>query len=656
MKHFIVVFISMLALCCAGAVSAAGVVVPFTSLPKMELNFDLGADADWKLESQTKDQASYSWQDYKLTLNLEKKGFQHILSFKLLPPSGQKLSITSYTAKVFVPTAGLHSVMVPNTKPIGKQLEYYHANRVWRENVPLYRCLIPDAFKEKAPANNEAPLILLTDLKGNNKMCVGWSVANTATVMTGESIDNNYVLTLTRQEDQPFKGDKLEDALVVSTVNKPWMEVETAYAKTFDAYNGRRHDVPPDWAYDPVFCTWYCYSENIDRELVLNISRKCKELGFGTILIDAGWDKKAGVNWGNLDKCSIGDFDASTELFPDMPGMVKQMHDMGLRVELWSAPFWLAKGSRAYAGRAKDAHVWTNGEESFDMCPKYPLTRELLKENFTRVAKEYSVDGMWLDTADGVPPKCEAKHEHLDQTMGEAWIDCMTIIRDALRSVNPEAITEARIYHANLNSKIALDVVQCGDSPKSFEMIRLALIHLKPWAYDVVVKNDPMIWRPEADTATIGKFLATMVCIGVPCLSVDFLTVSEEQCKMVKAWLAFYKEHRKTLIKGEFMLFGENYGIPDMMTIGSDEAVVYMKNEKTREVTFPKSVKKVILLNCTNTDKLNLRISKIRGNCKIQAYKQDWSEVGIPGSSTADGTLSISQMVPQGGAAIITMQ
>jgi len=88
----------------------------------------------------------------------------------------------------------------------------------------------------------------------------------------------------------------------------------------------------------------------------------------------------------------------------------------------------------------------------------------------------------------------------------------------------------------------------------------------------------------------------------------------------------------------------------------TDEAVVYMKNDKTREVALPKSVKRVILLNCTDKDKLDLQISQIDGKCDIQAYKQDWSEVGIPGSIRAGGTLSISQMVPQGGAAVIKVQ
>ena len=658
MEHrlFVSVFAAILVVLFSSRVFGTAFSTTFDGLPPVEFDFDLGCpDGQWTLDSQRGSELVYSCCGHNLALKVEKKGIQSIVRFSLTPPAGRQLAVESYNARITLPQSGLHSVMVPATRPIGKQLEYYHANRKWRENVPLYRCLIPEPFTEKAQVNNEAPVILLSDSTGLNKFCVGWAAANVSTMLAGSPRDDNYVLSLLRKQDVPFSGDKLEDALVISTASKPWMAVETEYARTFDNYNGRRREPVPAWTTDPVFCTWYCYSENIDQQKMLAIARKCKDLGFGTILVDAGWDAKPGVNWGDLDKCAIGDFDASPELFPDLPRMVREMHEMGLRVELWSSPFWYGKGSRNYQQKVKD---WMIREENYgethDICPKHPGTRELFKQQFTRVAREYGIDGMWLDAADGVAPKCVAEHAHLDQSMGQAWIDCMCAIRDGLKSVNPEAITEARILHANLNSKVALDVVQCGDSPKSYEMVRLALIHLKPWAYDIVVKNDPMIWLPDADTATIGKFLATMVCIGVPCLSVDYLTAPEEHCLLTKVWLDFYEQHKDTLLKGEFILFGENYGIPDMLIVGDNEAVVYLTNPKTLEVDLPRSVDKVIVLNCTNQDKLDLKVKSLTGSFDLKSYEPSWKETSIPQKLTGDGELSLSHFVPQGGAAVIT--
>jgi hypothetical protein len=256
---------------------------------------------------------------------------------------------------------------------------------------------------------------------------------------------------------------------------------------------------------------------------------------------------------------------------------------------------------------------------------------------------------MWLDAADGVPSECSAKHEHIDKPMGEAFVDCLAATGEGLRSVKPDAIIEVRVLHGNLNSKRGIDVVQPSDAPESYEMLRLPGIHLRPWAYDIVVKNDPMMWPKEADAATVGKFLATMVCNGVPALSVDFLTASEEQCRITKAWLAFYKTHKATLLKGRFKLFGADYRSPDMMLIGRDEAVVYVKNPKTQAVATPKSIKRAIILNCTNSDTLDLRVSMAAGKRVAQPHNPDWTQAG----PEIEWDRAEPLRVPQGGAVVI---
>ena len=628
--------------------------VPFEDLRNVELSFDLGAGLpEWSLQTQDKVSASYVAQGCSLELKIEKRGMQRILRLRLAPPAGQKLAVTSYEASLSVPTAGLHSVMVPNVRRIGEQLNYYHQNKKWRENVPLYRCLVPEGFEQQALTNTDAPFILLCDNNGNNAFSVGWARAAAATVLKGEPRDSGYVLALLRREDQPFSGDALEDALIVTSARKPWIDVEREYARAFDGYNGRNRPAPPEWSTEPHFCTWYCYLEKINEEIVLKAARKCKELGIGVFVIDAGWDAKPGSWWGDLEGGTIGDYAAAPDRFPNMRRTVDAMHEMGLKVILWAAPFWQAKQSKVYLEKTKNWHAWTEHGERHELCPKYPGTRELFREQFERMARDYGIDGVWLDVADSVPEKCLAKHEHLDQTMGEAWVDCMAAIHDGLRSVNPEAVTEARILHANINAKTVLDVVQCGDSPETFEMIRLANLHLRPWAYNVTLKTDPTIWPRGSGAATVGEYMATMVCSGAPDVSVDFLTAPEQDFRITKAWLAFYKAHKNTLLKGRFRLFGRDYGIPDMMFIGKREAIVYLKDAGTSEVAVPRGIRKVFLINCTESDTVNLRLSLAEGRYAAQPFKPDWTKKGGPQSLVSDGKLLFSMSVPQGGAAVV---
>jgi alpha-galactosidase len=567
-----------------------GVELHFEGIPRVELSFDLGdLEPEWALASKTAAEATYAWKGFALTVRAEPRGSARLLRVRLEPPAGSSLRVLGYEAKVAVPLAGLHAVMVPNTQPIAHTLIYFHEHKRWPESMKIHRCLIPKGFRQSAATNAEAPFIQLTDSRGHNKVVAGWTAAERSGELKGEAEGDLYVLTLSRREDVPFGGAALEDALFLSTESGPWWPVVRSYAGTFNDLNGRRREPSPAWATDPVFCTWYCYLDHIDQAGVLRIARKCKELGFGTILIDAGWDCRPDGGYADFERGLLGDFTAMPDRFPDLPGAIREIHEMGLKVELWSAPFWQGKGSRAYREKTGDWHVRTPEGEDRNLCPRYVGTRDYLKERFAWVARTYGIDGMWLDAADGVPPRCEAKHEHRDLPMGAAFVDCLAAIREGLRSVNPQAVTEARVLHANLNTERALDVVQPSDAPESFEVLRLAGIHMRAWARGAVLKNDPMFWKKDAGAATVGKFLATMVCNGVPALSVDFLTAPEEQCRQTAAWLSFYRRHKETLLGGEFVLFGADPGSPDMLLAGKDEAVVSIKNPLTREVPLPRS-------------------------------------------------------------------
>jgi alpha-galactosidase len=631
---------------------AAPARAPFLGIPETYLAFDIeGNPGDWVLMSSSESAAHYVSGDVSLGLKLERAGKQIVLHVQLKAPVDRKVAVKSYAARIVLPREELAAVMVPNQHKIARLLDYWGEHHKWPDNVSLYRNLVTEGFKQAAPTNAEAPFILLTDNRGLNKVAVGWLAAERGTTLEGSPEGDNYVLTLERREDVPFDGQNFKDALIFDTSERAWMDVEEECARAFDRYNRRSHDPVPKWATEPVYCTWYCYGDKIDQEGVLKIAEKCKELGFGTILIDAGWDCHPNGGYIDFENGILGDYIARPDRFPDMPGLVKRIHEMGLRVMLWCAPFWEGKKSQAYQEKTSSWHMRdAEGNELHELCPRHPEVRKHFFERAAWIAKTYDIDGMWIDAADAVRGICYANHPHVDEAMGPAFVECLRAFRDGLRSVKSDAITEARVMHANLNTKVALDVVQPSDAPQSYEVLRLAGIHLRPWAYNLLVKNDPMIWGKNADATTVGKFLATMVCNGVPALSVDFLTVPQEHCELTKAWLQFYREHKDTLLNGKFSLFGADFGSPDMSIVGRDEAVVYLKNSSTEKVSLGKTVKRVILLNCTSADQVKLDIAPLSGKMKAVAYKPNWTQAGEP-IGVQDGKVSCT--VPQGGALVL---
>ncbi|MFW5923289.1 MAG: TIM-barrel domain-containing protein [Planctomycetota bacterium] len=105
----------------------------------------------------------------------------------------------------------------------------------------------------------------------------------------------------------------------------------------------------------PWYCTWadqVLLSQNfdgdadwkgkrpangiLDQELVLRAARRIDEwdLNVGTIVMDAGWQDRRG-DW-NLD----------TDRFPDIRGMVDEIHGLGFKFHMWWAPLQVEKGAQ----------------------------------------------------------------------------------------------------------------------------------------------------------------------------------------------------------------------------------------------------------------------------------------------------------------------
>jgi len=413
------------------------VTVPFSGLPKTELSFDIdAAQAEWTLTSQSADLATYTCAGNKLSISLETLAILDVLHVRLDAPAGKALTVRSYQAKLTMPTTGLHAVMCPNARKIAQNKIYYkHTNR-WDEVPPIYHCLVPEKFQEPANANCDAPFILLTNTKGDNAISAGWTKANQSTLLSGSSQDSNYVISLARQNDIPITGQTIKDALIVGTKQKLWFDVVRAYAKTFDRLNGRNRKKPlPDWTTEPVFDTWYCYGDKINQQLILDVAKKCKELGIGTLLIDAGWDTPPKGGYLSFEDGYLGDHMPMRDRFPDLVGAIKQMHEMGLKVELWASPFWQGKLSKAYLNVTGSWHLETPEGQHHCLCPVTPSWLDIFMTDSPGLQKPTTATGSgWIQVTTYpryAPPSTNTSTNLWAMHLSSAW---SPLVKDSARS------------------------------------------------------------------------------------------------------------------------------------------------------------------------------------------------------------------------------
>lgn len=78
-----------------------------------------------------------------------------------------------------------------------------------------------------------------------------------------------------------------------------------------------------------VWCSWYCYWRSVTAEAVLDNAVAAQRAGIevGVVQIDDGW------------QAAIGDWDRSSPRFGDLARLVGALHDRGLAVGIWLAPF-----------------------------------------------------------------------------------------------------------------------------------------------------------------------------------------------------------------------------------------------------------------------------------------------------------------------------
>lgn len=127
----------------------------------------------------------------------------------------------------------------------------------------------------------------------------------------------------------------------------------------------------------------------LTQEFVLKAAKKIREeeLNIGTIIIDEGW------------QTARGDWELVTEQFPDMRGLVDELHAMDFKVALWWSPFHtdanaeILKRPDMLAGPSKHGFMWLDYTN--------PNVRDWIGEKFEKWfgngPGQWDIDGIKLD-------------------------------------------------------------------------------------------------------------------------------------------------------------------------------------------------------------------------------------------------------------------
>ncbi len=435
-----------------------------------------------------------------------------------------------------------------------------------------------------------------------------------------------------------------------------WFHALRSYADTIAQREGIHPPEHPD-AWRPTWCTWTAFSSRaMGEDRILENARIAKELGIGTIIIDDGWfgpglddDVAAPLTGGGTGRLTVGDYEPDEGKLPDLPGLVRRLQGLGMKVLLWHAPLCVAPTSRAYEALRRYLIRHEDGEYTSvnglaQLCPACPDVRTYVAEETERLLTAYGVDGLKVDLynclPDGACTSSEHSHDVLDPvraveaTMRAQW--------ERATSVKPDVLVELKQDYGNVRLSRYGTMLRAGDTAHDADTNCRRCFYIQ--AYAPCVHNDYLITGPETTPRAMGLLMVRALTAGVPTFGNDLTTLGAELRTVVRKWLDFYRAHlamfrgRREPLTGDLSMWRGGSG---------DEAWVSALWHAC-ELHLPEA-RVTYVLNGTGREWFYVRLPEVR-RCEIERYDHLHAPTYAGACRLEDGTRIA---VPSGGYALV---
>lgn len=344
----------------------------------------------------------------------------------------------------------------------------------------------------------------------------------------------------------------------------------------------------PESAFAPVWCTWG-YGRDFNVKQILDTVPKARELGFGWVVLDDGW------------QTNEGDWRIDTRKFPrgdaDMRDFTAKVRGQGMHPRLWIAPLAADPGSDVMhdhvdmllldKGGAFQTVTWWN---ALTQCPAYQPTIDFYVDLVKKVIGDWGFEGIKFDGQhlNAVAPCYNPAHKHAHPTDSvEGLATFWSAIHKAAHETNPQAVIElcpcgtAFDFH-NLP---ATDQYPASDPTSSWQ------VRSKGKTMKALMGSRSSFAGDHVELSDGGDDFASSVGIGAV-VSTKFtwpkdtdhpseplppggLVLTREKEALWRKWVALYKQHM--LSKGDYLgtLYDIGFDKPEAHAIAKDGAMYY---------------------------------------------------------------------------------
>jgi alpha-galactosidase len=340
----------------------------------------------------------------------------------------------------------------------------------------------------------------------------------------------------------------------------------------------------PDSARLPVYSTWYNYHQNLDAETLLQDLAVAKQLGYGSIIVDDGWQTLDS----NRGYAFTGDW--QPERIPEMQRFVARCHEMGIKVMLWYSVPFMGKNAHA-AARFKDKALrFDERLGAYVLDPRYPEVRAYLADVYVRALREWQIDGFKLDFIERFVADqdtvLEAKDGRDYASVNYATDRLMTDIIGALEHVRPDVMIEFRqAYIGPLIRKYG-NMFRASDSPNAYLVNRIKTVDLRLLSGHTAVHADMVMWH-ESEPVEIAAFQLLNVLFSVPQLSVKVRAIPPDHLAMVKFYTAYWLANRELLLDSPIEATAPQANYPMVSARNDNKQIIALYADMVARVSDP---------------------------------------------------------------------
>jgi alpha-galactosidase len=327
---------------------------------------------------------------------------------------------------------------------------------------------------------------------------------------------------------------------------------ETAVARTGRALGLCREPVA-DAEYTPVLCTWYSFHQALDTERLLAEAETAAALGFGTVIVDDGWqtaDTDRGYG-------SCGDWRVEPAKIPDPAGLVRSLAELGLRTLWWVGTPFLGHRSAAYAAGGIPTLHDERHMEAAVLDPRSRRARDHLTSRLAHLVESTGAAGLKLDFLERFavenppPPPADA----VGTSVTGAALSLLDEIHAALSRSLPAPAVEFREPYVSAETVRRATMLRVADCPLSPATNRVGVIDLRLTTHGAAVHSDPIMWAAADSPERVAQHLHSSL-FAVPQVSVALHRQSARQLATLRAWMRLWTEHREVLLHGRLRVTG----------------------------------------------------------------------------------------------------